>query len=102
VKRSANCDEMLLAAWEWVGEMGAAHGCATRVVLVPRALVGCWEIRAEAVDCVEGRGVRVISQVVQRYDSERGTRALSATIWDMLRRLDAEVTKSSPSAEATQ
>lgn len=83
-------EEQMRGAYDWAGEAGRVHGCAIRLVLLPTSRPGVWLVRAQAVDAVDGRAVRVRVQVALEWPrSEQQT--LSGAIMNALMQLDHEL-----------
>ena len=91
VKKSTTQDEEIMrGAWSWAGDACATHTCSIRVGLVPTGRVGCWEVRAQAVDVVEGR-IRAIRLQVAVYWPTAHQQTLAGAVMNALMRLDHEL-----------
>lgn len=52
-------EEMMRAAWDWSGEMGAAYGVGVRIAVTTTARKGVWLVRVQAVQAAGPVGARV-------------------------------------------
>lgn len=85
-------DESYLGdTWSWAGELAATHNCGVRVVLLPAGRRGCWTVRLEAVEVVDGRAVAVRAVVKSEYPDASPV-TLAGRLFAMAVRLDKALT----------
>lgn len=89
-KSTTQDEEIMRGAWDWAGDACAHHACGIRVALVPATRLGCWKIRAQAVDVVEGRARGVKVQVEVDWPTAH-YQSLAGALMNALMRLDHEL-----------
>jgi len=60
-------EEHIKAAWDWAVETGQSHGLAIRLCFVPAGRRGVWAVRAQAVEVVDGRAIKILNQHEQEW-----------------------------------
>lgn len=89
-RRKGAQDDMLLAVWEWSGDLARAERYGLQISLSPTRRPGVFSCRARAIVVVDGKAAGVACQVGAEWPDAEG-RELGAFLLWLCMWLDREV-----------